>query len=580
MVLEKASGLTPRLFKFAQPILRPLSWGDAVVLSGLAVLIYFGLQLGKGAPEIIKGPEILLAPAVLPYYVSLSLARMAASYLLSLSFSLVFGYVASRSPQAERLLIPLFDVLQSIPILSFLPVALLSFSAILPQGPAVELTSVVLIFTSQAWNLAFAWYQSLVTIPRNLSRVSIILRFNAWLRFKTLEFPFAAVSLVWNTVSSWAGGWFFLMAAEIFSAGDRNFRLPGLGAYLQEAANQGDTTAIAWGLGALIVTIVILDQLIWRPLIAWSHRFTLQMVASDHPPSSWFYDVLRSAALIQFINRAVFRPLGQRLDDFLVRRFPVRDLPVTPPHRRVLWRSGLWLLFLLTLMGGVYACGQMLLTVSLSQWGEIALGLVMTFLRVVAALGIALGWTIPAGVLIGMNPRVSAWLQPLAQIAASIPATALFPILLLLVAGLPGGLNVAAVLLMLLGTQWYLLFNIIAGASAIPRDLQYTAALLQLGRWERWRTLILPAIFPYVVTGALAASGGAWNASVVAEYAQFGGQTLQTTGVGALIATATAEGDYPLLLAATLSLILTVIVINRLWWRRLYQLAEERYRLD
>lgn len=580
MASETGSGLTPRLFKFAQPILRPFSWGDVVVLAGLALLIYGGIRLGAGAPDVIQGPEIQLAPRVLPYYVSLSLARMAASYGLSLAFSLVFGYVASRSLQAERLLIPLFDVLQSIPILSFLPVTLLSFSAILPQGIAVELTSIVLIFTSQAWNLAFAWYQSLLTIPRNLSRVSVILRFNPWLRFKTLEFPFAAVSLVWNTVSSWAGGWFFLMAAEIFSAGDRNFRLPGLGAYLQEAANQGDATAIAWGLLALITTIVILDQLIWRPLIAWSARFTLQMVSSDNPPTSWFYDVLKSAGTVQFLHRALFRPLGQRLDDFLVQRLPVRDLPASPPRSRVLWRSGLWMLALLTLLGGSYLCGQMLLAVSLGHWGEIFLGLAMTFARVVASLCIALGWTVPVGVFIGTNPRVAAWLQPLAQIAASIPATALFPVLLLLVAGLPGGLNVAAVLLMLLGTQWYLLFNIIAGASAIPRDLQSTAALLQLGRWERWKTLILPAIFPYIVTGALAASGGAWNASVVAEYAQFGGRTLQTTGVGALIANATAQGDYPLLLAATLSLIIMVIIINRLWWRRLYQLAEERYRLD
>jgi NitT/TauT family transport system permease protein len=580
MTSDKAAGLTPRLFKLALPILRPFSWGDAVVLAGLAVLVYGGIRLGTGAPEIIRGPEIQLAPAVLPYYVSLSLGRMTASYGLSLAFSLVFGYLASRSSQAERIFIPLFDVLQSIPILSFLPITLLSLTAILPQGLAVELTSIVLIFTSQAWNLAFAWYQSLLTIPRTLSRVSVILRFNPWLRFKTLEFPFAAVSLVWNTVSSWAGGWFFLMAAEIFSAGDRNFRLPGLGAYLQEAANQGDHGAIAWGLLALITTIVILDQLVWRPLIAWSSRFTLQTVASDNPPTSWFYNVLKSAGTMQFLHRTVFRPWGQRLDDFMVRLLPVREVPATPARSRSLVRYGLWIVAGPVLLWGSSRCGQMLLSVTVGQWGEIVLGLAMTFLRVVASLAIALGWTIPLGVFIGTNPRVAAWLQPLAQIAASIPATALFPVLLLLVAGLPGGLNVAAVLLMLLGTQWYLLFNIIAGASAIPRDLQSTAALLQLGRWERWKTLILPAIFPYAVTGALAASGGAWNASVVAEYAQFGGQTLQTTGVGALIATATAQGDYPLLLAATLTLIITVIIINRLWWRRLYQLAEERYRLD
>jgi NitT/TauT family transport system permease protein len=304
------------------------------------------------------------------------------------------------------------------------------------------------------------------------------------------------------------------------------------------------------------------------------------MEASDNPPTSWFYNVLRSAALLQFIHRVLLRPVSEGLDDWLTRVLPASHHGGETRRARAWLRYGLGLSIMSVLLGGVYFSGQMLLAVSLSQWGNIAVGVGMTLLRVVIALLIALGWTVPAGVLIGTSPRLSAWLQPLAQIAASIPATALFPVVLLLVVGLPGGLNLAAILLMLLGTQWYLLFNIIAGASAIPRDLQSIASLLQLRRWERWRVLILPAIFPYAVTGALAASGGAWNASVVAEYTQFGGRTLQTTGVGALIAEATARGDYPLLMAATLSLILTVIIINRLIWRRLYQVAEERYRLD
>jgi NitT/TauT family transport system permease protein len=569
-----------RTFKIGQPS-RPLfTWGDAVVLLGLAALIYGAVRLGLQAPAVVKGPAINLSPGVLPYYVGLSLGRMTAAYALSLLFSLIFGYLAARSAAAEKILIPLCDVLQSIPILSFLPVALLSFSAVLPLGVAVELSSIVLIFTSQAWNLAFAWYQSLTTIPRNLQRASVVLRFNSWLRFKTLELPFAAVSLIWNSVASWAGGWFFLMAAEIFSAGERNFRLPGLGAYLQEAANQGNLTAIGWGLAALILTIVILDQLIWRPLIAWSNRFTLQMVESDNPPTSWFYNVLRSAAFIQFLHRAISRPLFEKMDGLLIKVWRVPRLGSGRNGSRTWLRYGLGLTLLAGILGVSFLSGRMLLTVTLKQWGAIGAGLGMTLLRVAAALSIALAWTIPVGVMIGTSPRLTAWLQPLAQIAASIPATALFPVVLLFVVGLPGGLNLAAVLIMLLGTQWYLLFNIIAGASAIPRELRATASLLRLGRWEYWRTLILPAIFPYTVTGAIAATGGAWNASVVAEYAQIAGKTLKTTGVGALIADATAHGDYPLLLAATLSLILTVIVVNRLVWRRLYHLAEERYRLD
>jgi NitT/TauT family transport system permease protein len=459
-------------------------------------------------------------------------------------------------------------------------VALLSFSAILPIPWAVELSSIVLIFTSQAWNIAFAWYQSLTTIPRNLRQASTIFNFNGWLRFKTLELPFAAIGLIWNSMASWGGGWFFLMAAEIFSVGDRNFRLPGLGAYLQEAANQGSYESIAWGLGTLILIIVTLDQLVWRPLLAWSERFTMSLVESPNPPTSWFYDALRSSRLVHSLSASVLQLPWRRLDEWLSHSFAAPEAEDEPRRRRP-W---VWY-FLLTaaclgVLYGTFLTAQMLWTLPLQKWGDIALGTLITLLRVIVALLIALGWTIPAGVAIGSNPRLASWLQPVVQIAASLPATALFPVLLLLVLGLPGGLDVAAILLMLLGTQWYLLFNIIAGASAIPRELRYTSDLLQLSRWERWRSLILPAIFPYTITGAIAAGGGAWNASVVAEYTQFGGQTFHTIGVGALIAEATGTGDFPLLLAATLALILTVVTINRFFWQRLYRLAESRYRME
>lgn len=569
-----------RLFRIAQPLLRPLTWGDAVVFLGLGLLLYLGIRLGLGAPDTIKGPAIDLAPRVLPYYLSLSLGRMLAAYLLSMLFSLVFGYLAARHRSAEKFLIPLLDVLQSVPILSFLPVALLSLSAILPIPWAVELSSIILIFTSQAWNIAFAWYQSLTTIPRNLSQVSTIFKFSSWQRFKTLELPFAAISLIWNSMASWGGGWFFLMAAEIFSVGDRNFRLPGLGAYLQEAANRGSFESIAWGLAALILTIVTLDQLVWRPLLAWSERFTVSLVESPTPPTSWFYDALRSSRVVHFFGNAVLHPPLRWLDERLTRLFLVtgKTAESRPP------RPWGWYVFLIPLTLGVLyglsLAAGMLWTLPLEQWGHIVVGVMATLFRVIASLVIALGWTVPVGVAIGSNPRLAAWLQPVVQIAASLPATALFPILLLLVLNFSGGLDLAAILIMLLGTQWYLLFNIIAGASAIPRELRYTAALLKLSRWERWRTLIFPAIFPFAVTGAIAASGGAWNASVVAEYTQFGGETYHTVGVGALIAEATGSGDFPLLLAATLTLILAVVTINRFFWQRLYRLAEERYRLE
>jgi NitT/TauT family transport system permease protein len=562
------------LFKPGQPTHRLLSWGDLVVLVIIAVLIYSGVRLAFRTPSVIEGPQISLAPTALPWYAVLSVGRVFAAYGLSLLFTFLYGSAAARNRRAEQILLPLLDVLQSVPILSFLPVVLLSFSAILPARAAAELASIVLIFTSQVWNLTFAWYQALKTIPTELCEVSTAFGFTRWMRFRVLELPFAALSLIWNSMMSWAGGWFFLMAAETFTVGERDFRLPGLGAYIQEAVAQADPHALAWGIGALIFVIVLFDQLLWRPLLAWADRFKMEMVTGERPPRSWFYEALRSSRLVRWLGEHWWRP------DFVwtVRlRRPLAGEDVR--SRRSLGKI-VWGLFGVGLAYGAYRAGEMLLRVSAEQWGMIVLGLGATLVRVSVALGMALAWTIPAGVFIGMNPRWAAYLQPLVQIAASVPATAFFPIVALFFLEVPGGLNIAAIVLMLMGTQWYLLFNVIAGAAAIPQDLKYTTVLLHLGRWERWRTLILPALFPYIITGAITASGGAWNASIVAEYIEFGDRTVHTLGVGAVIARATSSGDYPLLLAATLSMVVTVVLINRFFWRRLYRLAEEHYRFE
>ncbi|MBE2201738.1 MAG: ABC transporter permease subunit [Anaerolinea sp.] len=567
-------------FHTEQPIRRAFSLGDGLAFLFVVVALYVGARLALSAPEVVTGPTIVLTPRALPWYAALSVGRMTAAYVLSMLFTLVYGRIAAYNRRAEQVMMPLLDVLQSVPILSFLPVVLLGLSAILPEKAAAEFAAIVLIFTSQVWNLTFAWYQSLTTIPKELREASSIFRLNTWMQFKTLELPFAAISLVWNSMMSWAGGWFFLMAAEIFTVGQRDFRLPGLGAFLHEAAEQNNFTAIAWGIGALILVIVLLDQLAWRPLLAWADRFKVAMVDDAEPPTSWFYNAWHNARLSHWLRRQVSDPLLERVDQGFVRRFPMPETSLTPINRSIWIGRIMALLPLAVLFYGAYRAGLLLFSVSLPQWQSISLGLLATLLRVTAALIIALGWTVPLGVAIGTNRRLATLLQPLVQIAASVPATALFPVLLLLILRLPAGLNIAAVLLMLMGTQWYLLFNVIAGASAIPQDLKYTTSLLQLGRWERWRTLVLPALFPYLVTGAITASGGAWNASIVAEYVQFGGQTLQTIGLGALISEATAQGDYALLLAATLTMVLAVILINRLVWRRLYLLAEEKYRME
>jgi NitT/TauT family transport system permease protein len=571
-----------RRFELAFNLSRPaLSVGDALILLALATLLYVGVRLAIRAPAAITGPALSLSPTALPWYALLSLGRMTAAYLLSLLFTLAYGYASARNRIAERILTPMLDVLQSVPILSFLPVVLLSLIAILPQGLAIELASIVLIVTSQVWNMTFSFYQSLITIPVEMREASAIFRLNPWLRFKTMDVPFATPGLIWNSMMSWAGGWFFLMAAEAFTVGSRDFRLPGLGSYLQAAANASDMRSILLGVGTLVLIIVLMDQFVWRTILAWADKFKVEMVEGDQAPESWFYDALSRSWLLEQFGKFIWHPLNEGLDAAMGRIFKPATLSNATLNERP--TIALILLGIVCVAGLAYGGVQavaMLVTLPGEQWARIGLGALATLLRVAISLMIAAAWTIPVGVLIGTHRKLAAALQPIVQIIASVPATALFPVILLMLINVAGGLNLAAVLLMLMGTQWYVLFNVIAGASAIPQDLNYTTQLLQLKGWERWRTLILPALFPYLITGMITAGGGAWNASIVAEYVNFGGQTRATIGVGALIAEATASGNYVLLLGATLTLIVTVVTINRLFWRRLYGVAGTKYRME
>lgn len=559
---------------------RDFRWSDAFVLLAITALLYLGVHFGFRAPEAVKGPNIVLEPSALPYYAFRSVIRMGAAYLLSLAFTLTYGYAAARSRRAEQILLPTLDVLQSVPILSFLPVVLLGLSAVLHERLAAELASIVLIFTSQVWNMTFSWYQSLTTLPKELREAADIMRLNWWTRMRNLELPFGAIALIWNSMMSWAGGWFFLMAAEIFTVGDRDYRLPGLGAYLREASHQGSVPAILWGLATLVLVIVLMDQLVWRPLVAWSDKFKLEMMSQDTHASSWFYDLWRSTKLSEKLANAWERT-SNRIDAWSMRVWPFQPAQsrAHPQREDIAWKVFFSVVLILVAYGSLRAL-HLLTQVELWQWLDILQGALTTALRVFVALAIALSWTVPLGVYIGMNARLASRLQPLVQIAASIPATALFPVFVLMLVQLPHGLNMAAILLMLTGTQWYLLFNVIAGTMSIPQELRFTVTLLGMTRWQRWRVLILPALFPYLITGAITASGGAWNASIVAEYVEFGGRTLRVTGLGDIIAHSTAQGDFPLLLASTLTMILTVVLINRLLWRRLYRIAASRYRME
>jgi NitT/TauT family transport system permease protein len=554
---------------------------DLVMFAGGIALFYAVLMVGRSwlgpfTPEV----AISHSPWALPVYAGYSLLRITLAYILSLAFTLVYGYIAAYNPRAERFMIPLLDVLQSIPVLSFLPGVMLAMVALFPgRQLGVEAGAILLIFTGQVWNMVFSFYASLKNIPKEMREAAKVYRFNWWQRFIQMELPYAAIGLVWNSMMSVAGGWFFLMACEMFVLGARDFRLPGLGSYLQTAASAGDTRSILLGVITMVAVIVLLDQLVWRPVIAWAEKFKIEQVESTNAPRSWVLDLIRHSRSLAKIRKQTLSPLGERLMLYFARTQPAEEEAKTSAWKTWLMR-GLGVAVLAATGYGVVRVAMILSGLQRAELHEAGIGLVATFLRVNLALLIGAAWTIPAGVAIGFNPRLARIAQPLAQIAASVPATALFPVVLLLLIRVGGGLGLGSIVLLLLGTQWYILFNVIAGAIAIPTDLKECCSVFRIGGIERWKKLILPGIFPYLVTGLVTASGGAWNASIIAEYFHFKEHIYTTVGLGATISQATDTGNFDLLLAATMMMAATVVTINRLVWRRLYALAETRYRFE
>jgi NitT/TauT family transport system permease protein len=554
-----------------------------LIMFGAGLAIFYGvlvvgrIWLGPFTPEV----EISRSLWALPVYAGYSLLRISIAYLLSLVFTLVYGYIAAYNPRAEKFMVPLLDVLQSIPVLSFLPGVMLAMVALFPgRQLGVELGAILLIFTGQVWNMAFSFYASLKSIPREMREAAKIYRFNWWQRFTEMELPFAAIGLVWNSMMSVAGGWFFLMACEMFVLGARDFRLPGLGSYLQTAASAGDTRSILWGVATMITVIVMLDQFVWRPVIAWAEKFKVEQVESTTVPRSWVLNTFEHSRAVAQLRKKALRPLRERLMMYFARQHESANQQ-NPPQRWKIWVMRVVALVVLALIAfAVAKVTVILMGLHRPEVQELGQGLVATFLRVTVALVIGAAWTIPVGVAIGFNPKLARIAQPLAQIAASVPATALFPVVLLLLIRVGGGLGLGSIVLLLLGTQWYILFNVIAGAMAIPTDLKECCSTFGIFGWERWKKLILPGIFPYLVTGMVTASGGAWNASIVAEYFHFKGQTFTTTGLGAIISKATDRGNFNELLAATILMAAAVVTVNRLLWRRMYHLAESRFRLE
>jgi NitT/TauT family transport system permease protein len=614
-------------FAGQRPLQMPSGWIDLLLLAGIFGLFY-GLVHIAGQWSAVMRPkvEIDLSPWMLPWYTFQSLMRGMFAYALSLIFTLVYGYWAAKDHRAERVLVPMLDILQSIPVLGFMPGLVLALVALFPHSnTGLELAAVLMIFTGQVWNMTFSFYRSVQTVPRELQESTEVFGLSWWQKIRCVELPFATLGLVWNSMMSMAGGWFFLMLSESFQLGDQDFRLPGLGSYMKVAADQKDYLAQGYAIVAMVLMVVALDQFLWRPLVAWAQKFRVEEGGGGgEVATSWFLDwLLRSnllpvvVSVLRWIRRPLvalirlrpLRPVSRPgrarftgwLDTLMAwnRGTPARQpsesavigvacdvtaVPVGPGGGAVAvtsWVSPAMLVALLGLMTWG-ACGliSLLLKVNLTTWETIGYSGGITFVRVIVATILGTLWTVPVGLAIGLSPRLSRILQPVIQIAASFPASMLFPIVINVLAACGVTLGYSSIVLMLLGTQWYILFNVIAGAMTIPADLREAAHAYGITGWQRLSTLYLPAIFPYLVTGWVTSVGGAWNASIVAEYMSTDSGTIATVGLGSMISKAATDSDLPTLAASVVAMSLLVVGINRTLWKRLYRMSETTFSLD
>jgi NitT/TauT family transport system permease protein len=557
---------------------------DVVVFLGAAALLWLIVRLAHGATvpwnPATAPSTVSTDPAELPYYAARSLLRMFAALVLSLLFTFVYATAAARLRRAEKVLLPILDILQSVPILGFLSVTITGFIALFPGSQlGLECASIFAIFTSQAWNMTFAFHHSLVSQPREVDEAARLLRLSRWQRFWRVDVPSGMIPLVWNGMMSFGGGWFFLTASEALSVNNHHYALPGIGAYVATASGNGELGKVLLAIVVMIVMVVGVNVLFWRPLTAWAERFRVEESEAAEAPRSLTLNLLRRSRVPAFLGSIFGRlvyPMDRGMAVFGLAEHPLRTSPVRRRAGDVAFAAAIL---------AVIAYGLARLTTFINDttgFGEVGhalfLGLI-TFGRVVALVAVATVIWVPIGVWIGLNPKVSRLAQPVVQVLASFPANFLFPLITAVLVATGISLNWGGILLMALGAQWYILFNVIAGASAIPNDLREAAANLRLPRWLWWRKLILPAVFPSYVTGGITAAGGAWNASIVAEVVTYGGTTLTATGLGAYIAEATGSGDAGRILIGVAVMSLYVVGLNRLFWRRLYALAERRFSL-
>ncbi|GAB2915058.1 ABC transporter permease subunit [Paralcaligenes sp. KSB-10] len=536
--------------------------------------------------SVLKTQAISLSPSMLPEYALRTTLRMLAAMVASLVFTLIYGTLAAKSRRAEKVLVPILDILQSVPVLGYISFTVTFFIALFPDRVAgAECAAIFAIFTSQAWNMTFSFYQSLRTVPRDLQEVSRSFHLTGWQRFWKLEVPFSLPGLIWNMMMSMSGGWFFVVASEAITVGSRTITLPGIGSYLAAAIDQRNLGAVGYVILVMSLVILAYDQLLFRPLVAWADKFRMENTMSANAPKSWLLDLIRRTRLIT----QLLRPMAWVLATLA--RIPVRVFSHPADGKAGVMRTerkpsktidAVWtiLVLLITVYVVFRVIAYVRTGVGLAEVGHVfVLGLV-TLLRVLALIAVASVVWVPLGVMIGLRPALAAKVQPIAQFLAAFPANLLFPVFVVLIVRFHLNPDIWLSPLIVLGTQWYILFNVIAGATAFPNDFKEAAANFRIRGWQWWKKIILPGIFPYYITGAITASGGAWNASIVSEFVSWGNDKVVAHGLGAYIAQTTAAGDFPKIILGIAVMSLFVTLFNRLLWRPLYAYADSRLRMD
>jgi NitT/TauT family transport system permease protein len=527
----------------------------------------------------LEATPLSLDPSNLPFYAARTTLRMFVALGLSLLFTFTYATWAARSARAGKLLVPLLDILQSVPILGFISVTVVFFMSLVPgRVLGAELAAIFAIFTSQAWNMAFSFYQSLRTVPSELREAADSFQLSPWMRFWQLDVPFALPGLIWNTMMSMSGGWFFVVASEAISVGNTHVALPGVGSYIAMAIERSDLKAIGWAIVTMLGVILLYDQLLFRPLVAWVDGLRFEQDSGGPRPTSWALTVMQRSRLVSLASAAF---------DSAVRwtswAMPVgkKDLSAVSRRSRSVFRDIVWIAVLAALLVPAlwHLLRLLLQQTTLDEAVHVSELALVTMVRVFVLIALASVVWVPIGVWVGLRPRAMEIVQPVAQFLAAFPANLLFPIAVYGIVTWNLSPDIWLSPLMILGTQWYILFNVIAGATAIPGELKYAATNMQVRGWLWWKTVGLPAVFPYYVTGAITASGGSWNAAIVAEYASWGKTQLTAHGLGAYIAEATARGDFHRIVLGIVTMSLFVVAINRFFWRPLYYFAERRYRL-